>query len=143
MAGAFDLDRFIEAQQATYPAALRELRSGRKSSHWMWFVFPQLRGLGRSETSLFYGLEGLPEARAYLAHPVLGPRLRAACEALLRAPGDADRILGAVDALKLRSSMTLFRRAVPGDSLFDAVLERFYGGEPDPLTEALLAEASS
>jgi uncharacterized protein (DUF1810 family) len=143
VAEAFDLDRFVDAQRGTYDSALGELRVGRKSSHWMWFVFPQLRGLGRSETSRFYGLEGLAEAEAYLAHPVLGPRLRAACDALLEAPGSADGILGAVDALKLRSSMTLFRHAAPDDARFAAVLERFYRGEPDPLTEALLAEASS
>src|SRR5512144_3183680 len=100
-----DLERFVDAQADVYDVALRELRAGRKTSHWMWFVFPQLRGLGRSETARYYGLDGSAEARAYLAHAVLGPRLRAACEAILEAPGDAVRILGPIDALKLRSSM--------------------------------------
>src|SRR5262245_13808588 len=139
MAGVqFDLERFVDAQRSTYDAALAELRAGRKQSHWMWFVFPQLRGLGRSETSRFYGLDGLGEARAYLAHPVLGPRLRAACDAILAAPGNAVAILGSIDALKLRSCATLFGRAAPEDPVFPAVLERLYGGAPDPQTEALL-----
>lgn len=136
------LGRFVDAQRDTFDRALDELRAGRKSSHWMWFVFPQLRGLGRSETSRFDGLDGLEEARAYLAHPALGPRLRAACEAILSAPGDAEAILGPVDAMKLRSSATLFERAGSGDPVFAAVLDRFFGGERDRLTLELLdAEA--
>ena len=139
MADAVDLERFVDAQAGgVHEEALEELRAGRKSSHWMWFVFPQLRGLGRSETARFYGLAGLAEAVAYLAHPLLGARLRAACEAILRAPGDAPGILGSIDALKLRSSMTLFLRASPSEPLFQAVLDRFYGGEADPLTDAML-----
>jgi uncharacterized protein (DUF1810 family) len=138
----FDLQRFIDAQRGTYDHALAELRAGRKRGHWMWFVFPQMRGLGRSGTSRYYGLAGLDEARAYLDHAVLGPRLRACCEALLAAPGTAVEILGPIDALKLRSSATLFHRAAPNDPPFPALLERFFGGAPDPATDALLAEVA-
>ena len=133
------LERFVDAQSGgVYERAIDELRRGRKSSHWMWFVFPQLRGLGRSETSRFYGIDGLEEAAAYLGHPMLGPRLRAAFQAVLAAPGSAEAILGPVDAMKLRSSATLFERAAPADPLFGAVLERFFGGERDARTLALL-----
>jgi uncharacterized protein (DUF1810 family) len=134
----FELERFVDAQRNTFEGALAELRAGRKVGHWMWFVFPQLRGLGRSETSRLYGLDGLAEARAYLDHPILGPRLRAACQAVLAAPGDAVGILGPIDALKLRSCATLFGRVDPADPLFPAVLARFYGGEPDPETDRLM-----
>ena len=130
----YDLKRFVTAQSQVYDQALAELRAGRKRSHWMWFVFPQLRGLGVTETAEFYGISGLEEAAAYLAHPVLGPRLRACAEALLALP-DADpvAILGHTDALKLRSSMTLFAVA-SADPLFDDVLTRYYAGERDPRT---------
>jgi len=137
----FGLQRFVDAQRGVIEPALAELRAGRKQSHWMWFVFPQLRGLGRSETSRHFGLDGLAEAQAYLDHPVLGPRLRAACEAVLAAPGDAVTILGPIDAMKLRSSATLFHRAAPDDPLFPALLERFFGGSPDPATDELLRAA--
>lgn len=122
--------------------ALLEVRSGRKTSHWMWFVYPQLRGLGRSEVSRFYGIESVDEARGYLAHPVLGPRLREAAEAALAAPAGltAEAIFGSIDAMKLRSSMTLFSLADPAEPTFRHVLERFYGGEPDPETERRLHE---
>ena len=133
-----DLARFVRAQAGCFDTALAELRAGRKRTHWMWFVFPQLRGLGRSETSRFYGIDGLEEAAAYLGHPLLGPRLRAAFGALLASPGSAEAILGPVDAMKLRSSATLFERAAPDDPLFGAVLERFFGGERDARTLALL-----
>ena len=136
-----DLERFLEAQDAhgTFGRALEELRAGRKTSHWMWFVFPQLRGLGRSPTAQHYGLTGLDEARAYLAHPVLGPRLRTCAQALLDlGTSDAEEVLGQVDALKLRSSMTLFARTDPREPVFDAVLARFFDAEPDPATDALL-----
>src|SRR5690349_7212891 len=108
----FDLSRFVAAQAPVYAEALAELRRGRKEGHWMWFVFPQLAGLGRSPTALFYAIGSLAEARAYLAHPVLGPRLRECTETLLahRRRG-AEAILGPVDAMKLRSSMTLFEAA--------------------------------
>jgi uncharacterized protein (DUF1810 family) len=135
-----DLDRFVAAQAAAYAQALAELRRGRKESHWMWFVFPQLRGLGRSPTAQFYGLAGLDEARAYVAHPVLGPRLRECAQALLSHASEApEAILGAIDALKLRSSMTLFERAADDPAPFAAVLEAFYGGERDAETLRLLA----
>ncbi len=136
----YDLERFVIAQAPVYDAVVEELRRGRKTSHWMWFVFPQLAGLGRSETSRSFAIRSLEEARAYLAHPVLGPRLRE-CAALVLAASDrgAEAILGPVDALKLRSSMTLFLRAAPGDPLFDAVLDALYGGIPDDATDRLLA----
>ena len=136
-----DLERFVEAQDAggTYDRALRELRAGRKTSHWMWFVFPQLAGLGRSSMAQAYALDSLEQARAYLAHPVLGPRLRACTEAVLTHPDrSAEQILGGIDALKLRSSMTLFARADPDEPAYAAVLATFYGGEPDARTEQLL-----
>jgi uncharacterized protein (DUF1810 family) len=138
---SFDLDRFTSAQAGTYEQALAELRAGRKQSHWMWFVFPQLRGLGRSETSRFYGLEGLDEARAYLADPVLAPRQVTAFEAVLAAPGSAVDILGPIDATKLRSSATLFLRAEPGEPVYQAVLDRFFDGAPDLATDALLGSS--
>ena len=132
-ADPFDLQRFVDAQDGgAYEAALAELRAGRKRGHWIWFVLPQLRGLGRSEAAHRYGLTGLDEARAYLAHPVLGPRLRACCEALLALPSpDPVAVLGALDALKLHSSMTLFAAAAPDEPLPARVLERCYDGTPD------------
>jgi uncharacterized protein (DUF1810 family) len=141
-----DLSRFVDAQAAggTYDQALRELRAGRKTSHWMWFVFPQVAGLGRSATARHYALSGLDEARTYLDHPVLGPRLRECCAALLSVQtADATAVLGAVDAQKLRSSMTLFALARPEEPLFAQVLDRFYGGEQDPLTLAQVRSSSS
>jgi uncharacterized protein (DUF1810 family) len=134
----FDLARFVAAQDGAYPDALAELRRGRKTSHWMWFVFPQLRGLGRSPTAQHYGIASLAEARAYLAHPLLGPRLNEASAAVLAAPGSAEAVLGAVDALKLRSSMTLFAAAADDPVPFAAVLRRFFDGVPDAATEGLL-----
>jgi uncharacterized protein (DUF1810 family) len=135
----YDLRRFIDAQEegGAYAGALAELRAGRKRGHWIWFVFPQIAGLGSSPMSRHYAIGSLEEARAYLAHPLLGPRLRECCEALLAADHSlsAERILGGIDALKLRSSMTLFARAAPDDEIFPAVLARFYGGEADPETE--------
>ena len=138
---AFDLERFVDAQAGVYEQALAELRAGRKQSHWMWFVFPQLRGLGRSETSRFYGIASVDEARAYLAHPLLGPRLRAAFEAVAAGAGSAEDILGSIDAMKLRSSATLFARASPDDPIFPAVLDRFFDALPDPATDELLGSA--
>ena len=139
---SFDLERFVSAQDGggTYDTALRELRAGDKRSHWMWFVFPQLAGLGMSPTARRYAVSGLAEARAYLEHPVLGPRLRECCEALLEMPGrSAEDILGGIDGVKLRSSMTLFLRADPAGQLFARVLDRYYAGRPDPRTDDLLA----
>jgi len=133
-----DLDRFVAAQAATWPTALAELQRGRKESHWMWFVFPQLAALGRSATAKHYGIAGLAEARAYLAHPVLGPRLAEAASAVLAHAGTPpEAILGQTDALKLRSSATLFR-AAGGGPAFQALLDSFYGGAACPLTLAEL-----
>ena len=131
-----DLERFVAAQDSggTYERALAELRAGRKASHWMWFVFPQIAGLGQSEMSRRYAIASLEEAREYLEHPVLGPRLIECSEALLTHEGkSAAEILGEIDATKLRSSMTLFARA--GGEVFEQVLERYFEGEPDPETE--------
>ena len=132
-----DLDRFVAPQDAggTYDGALAELRAGRKTGHWMWFVFPQVAGLGHSPPARHFALSGGAEARAYLAHPVLGPRLVAAARALADLPGsDPAAVLGPVDALKLRSSMTLFARADPAEPVFAAVLDRYYGGAEDEAT---------
>ena len=134
----FQLERFVEAQQPQFDSALGELKAGRKQSHWIWFIFPQLAGLGRSPTAQFYGIRSLLEARAYLAHPVLGDRYR---EAVRTVRDWADRktaieILGDIDALKLRSSLTLFE-AASGDPLFADALRAFYGG-PDEATLRLL-----
>ncbi|MSU88589.1 DUF1810 family protein [Rhodobacteraceae bacterium 2CG4] len=136
------LERFVAAQDRHWEAILAELRAARKVSHWMWYVFPQLRGLGRSATAQHYGIAGIDEARAYLAHPVLGPRLRECAALLLQADtDDPEQIMGPVDAQKLRSSMTLFDRIGAGtddNGCFGAVLARFYGGAPDPRTLAML-----
>jgi uncharacterized protein (DUF1810 family) len=133
------LDRFVDAQAPVYAAALDELRGGRKRSHWMWFIFPQLAGLGRSETARFYAIHSLEEARAYLAHPLLGPRLRQCTEAALgHAQAGAEALFGTVDALKFRSSMTLFDRASGGSEPFSGALDRFWSGRPDVATLALL-----
>jgi uncharacterized protein (DUF1810 family) len=135
----YDLDRFITAQAPVYGQVLRELCDGHKTSHWMWFIFPQLRGLGHSETSRFYGIESLPEARAYLADDVLGNRL---CECTELVNGHAgqriETILGSVDAMKFRSSMTLFSRATHDNALFRTALNNFFGGKPDEATLELL-----
>jgi excisionase family DNA binding protein len=135
----FDLERFVKAQEGVYDGVLGELRAGRKTGHWIWFIFPQVAGLGRSEMSRFYGIASLDEARAYLDHPVLGPRLRECVHAVLATSGaSADQIFGSLDAMKVRSSMTLFHRAAPGEPLFREVLERFYGGVADAATDAML-----
>jgi uncharacterized protein (DUF1810 family) len=132
------LDRFVQAQDGVYDDALAELTAGRKRTHWMWFIFPQIAGLGSSATAQRYAIRSLDEARAYLAHPVLGPRLRECAQALLSVPGRSAReILGHPDDLKLRSSMTLFARAADDPAPFEAVLDRYYDG-PDPLTLTLL-----
>ncbi|HVV90354.1 MAG TPA: DUF1810 domain-containing protein, partial [Solirubrobacterales bacterium] len=129
----FGLRRFVDAQEdaAIYARALGELRAGRKQGHWIWFVFPQVAGLGSSPMSQAYAIRSLDEARAYLGHPLLGPRLRESAEALLEAPPgtSAEAILGGIDAIKVRSSMTLFAQAAP-DEIFTTVLTRFYGGVP-------------
>jgi uncharacterized protein (DUF1810 family) len=134
----FDLQRFVAAQDRVYSEVVDELREGRKQSHWMWFVFPQLRGLGRSSTAMTYGIGSRAEARAYLSHPVLGPRLRE-CARLTRAIDgrSAREVFGWPDELKLQSSMTLFARAADGDDGdgdFRGVLDRFYDGDEDETT---------
>ena len=138
MDDAFGLHRFLAVQEAVMPQVLAELRAGRKRTHWMWFVFPQLRGLGTSAMAHRYGLASLEEARAFLAHPVLGPRLRACAALVLAAPGTAHDILGTPDELKFRSCMTIFAAADAAETLFPALLVRFFGGQPDPRTLALL-----
>ncbi|MBV9356018.1 MAG: DUF1810 domain-containing protein [Chloroflexi bacterium] len=138
----FNLERFVEAQDAgsTYAHALAELRRGRKTSHWMWFVFPQIAGLGQSPMSRRYAIASLDEARAYLRHPVLGARLLE-CERVVVAASasSAEEIVGGIDALKLHSSTTLFLRADPDQPLFQQVLDRYFDGEPDAATDRLLA----
>jgi uncharacterized protein (DUF1810 family) len=139
------LDRFgtfVTAQDAVWPAVTAELAAGLKRSHWMWFVFPQIAGLGGSEMAVRYALHSIEEARGYLAQPVLGERLREATRLMLGHAGrDASMILGYVDALKFRSSMTLFQAADPGEPLFAAALQSFANGVPDPRTLALLKGA--
>ena len=141
MADSYNLERFVEAQNAsnTYPRAVDELRRGRKTSHWMWFVFPQIAGLGFSEMSRTYAIGSLAEAQAYLSHPVLGPRLFECARLVAEAQAtSAEQIFGGIDAVKLRSSMTLFLRAAPDEALFREVLDRYFDGEPDAKTDAQL-----
>ena len=138
---AFRLDRFVRAQDdgGQYQQALSELRAGRKRGHWIWFVLPQIAGLGLSSMSQRYAISGLAEARAYVAHPVLGPRLLDCAQALLGLPvDDAVAVLGSIDAVKLRSSMTLFARADPTEPVFRAVLDKYFDGTQDPPTVQLL-----
>lgn len=135
----FDLERFVEAQSRVYDQVMQELQAGRKRSHWMWYVFPQLDGLGHSAMAERYALAGIDEALAYLAHPLLGPRLEACVTALLQhSDKSAGEILGSPDCLKLRSCLTLFARVAPGNPLFQLALVQFYDGEPDALTLAML-----
>jgi uncharacterized protein (DUF1810 family) len=138
----FRLQRFVDAQDrgGTYDTALAELRSGRKRSHWMWFVFPQIAGLGRSPMAQEYAIGSIEEAQAYLAHPVLGARLREAARVLADLSGvTALDVLGGIDATKLRSSMTLFERAAPDEPVFGTVLDRYFDGERDPATVTLMS----
>ena len=138
-ADPFDLRRFVDAQDRVYDTVLAELRTGAKRSHWIWFVFPQLRGLGHSTTAQHYGISSLDEARAYLAHPVLGPRLRECTRLVAAIEGrSVDQIFGWPDNLKVRSSMTLFSHATDDNGDFRAVLDKFYAGEDDPATVELL-----
>jgi uncharacterized protein (DUF1810 family) len=138
-ADPFDLERFVRAQVGDYERAIDELRSGRKRGHWIWYVLPQLRGLGQSSMSWQYGIVSLEEARAYLEHPVLGPRIRECARAIAASPApSADAYFGYPDDRKVRSSMTLFLRADPDEPAFGAVLTRYYGGRPDPRTDEML-----
>jgi len=142
MTDPFNLQRFVDAQAGVFDRVEAELRAGRKRSHWMWFVFPQLAGLGFSQMAQFYALASLQEARAYLAHPLLGPRLRACTDWVCAAEGRGLReILGPPDDMKFRSSMTLFAQAAPEEAIFSAALAKFCEGLPDPATLELLAQA--
>jgi uncharacterized protein (DUF1810 family) len=133
----YDLERFVAAQSATYDRALEELRRGNKTGHWMWFIFPQIAGLGLSDMAQRYAITSLNEARAYLRHPVLGPRLRTCAAVVGETTGrTAEQIFGGIDAIKLRSSMTLFHRAAPEDEVFATVLQRYFDGEADPATDS-------
>lgn len=138
----YNLGRFVEAQDSggTYGQALAQLQLGKKTSHWMWFIFPQIAGLGSTPTSVRYAIKSLAEAQAYLEHDVLGPRLLECAGAITtHTARSAADIFGGIDARKLQSSMTLFLRAAPGETIFKAVLAQFFDGEPDPATDSLLA----
>jgi uncharacterized protein (DUF1810 family) len=139
-ADPFDLQRFVAAQARVYADVEAELKAGAKTSHWMWFVFPQLKGLGRSSTALHYGIGSLEEAQAYWRHPLLGARLKQCCAWLMALPQErtAAQVFGSIDTLKLRSCLTLFERAAPDEPVFGALLDRFYGGERDAATRALI-----
>jgi uncharacterized protein (DUF1810 family) len=135
----FELQRFVDAQEPLRQRVKAEMRAGRKSSHWMWFFFPQLRGLGKSEMAHRYGISSLDEARAYLAHPVLGPRLREACQLIHEVTGrSAHQIFGHPDDVKFRSCLTLFGRAAPDEPVFGACLRKYFAGVEDQATLALL-----
>jgi uncharacterized protein (DUF1810 family) len=139
MTDPFDLARFVAAQEGVYDGALAELRRGLKTGHWIWFIFPQIAGLGSSPTAQRYAITGLDEARAYLAHPVLGPRLRECARTVAElADRTAEQVFGELDAMKLRSSMTLFHRADPDEPVFASVLAHFYGGVADEATDRRL-----
>ena len=139
MENTFNLKRFRDAQESNYTNALNEIRNGRKRSHWMWYIFPQIRGLGFSETSRYYGVDGLAEAKAYLADEVLGKRLLEICEALLTLQtNNATQVFGSPDDLKLKSSMTLFAAVENAPPVFQKVLDKFYGGTKDQQTLKLL-----
>jgi len=135
----YDLDRFVDEQQHVYDRVLDELRRGQKSGHWIWFIFPQIEGLGSSEMSRRFAISSLDEARAYLAHPLLGPRLRECADIVLATRGkSAEQIFGPIDAMKLRSCATLFHRAAPDEPVFTQVLDRYFGGVGDQATDARL-----
>lgn len=136
----FDLRRFVEAQDGCYERVCSELRAGRKQSHWMWFVFPQWKGLGRSPMAARYAIASKAEAEAYLKHPILGPRLRECTELVLQVEGrSAIQIFGTPDDLKFRSSMTLFAAVIPQERVFAQALQKYFAGAPDPLTMEALA----
>ncbi|MFL5778174.1 MAG: DUF1810 domain-containing protein [Chloroflexota bacterium] len=137
-----DLERFVAAQEQVYESVLQELRRGSKTGHWMWFIFPQIAGLGQSPTSRHFAIGSLEEARAYLEHPLLGRRLRECAGLVLGIEGrTAEEIFGSIDARKLRSSMTLFQRAAREDPVFQQVLDRYYHGTADEATDAILARS--
>ena len=135
----YNLDRFLKAQELMYPWALREIKNGRKQTHWMWFIFPQLKALGQSSTALYYGIEDLDEAKQYLAHSVLGARLKEISEVLLNLKtNDPYRVMGDIDGLKLCSSMTLFAEVAGYDSVFGTVIDKYYNGNKDMNTIRIL-----
>lgn len=138
----FDLERFVTAQERDYEIALQEVQAGCKRSHWMWYIFPQIKGLGRSETAQYYAIQSAEEAKAYLAHPILGKRLQEISIALLGLPtSNAQTVFGYTDSLKLRSSMTLFYQ-VSHYFVFERVLKKFFGGELDKNTVSILEETN-
>ncbi|MGI9043949.1 MAG: DUF1810 domain-containing protein [Gemmatimonadaceae bacterium] len=143
-ADTYNLERYLEAQKSTYDEALVELRAGGKRTHWMWFIFPQLAGLGTSSTAVRYAIGSLDEARAYLSHPILGPRLAECAEAVLAVQGkSATEIFGLPDDIKLRSSATLFLQVSPANSVFHWILDKYYSSEPDTRTLELLSGDSA
>ncbi|NDO59057.1 DUF1810 domain-containing protein [Bacteroides caecimuris] len=136
--GDYNLQRFLDAQQGDYEHALTEIRNGRKYSHWIWYIFPQLKGLGMSYNSQYYGISGKEEAEAYLAHPVLGERLREITSAFLQLKSKtAEEVFGSLDSMKVLSCMTLFNEVAAGD-LFRQVIDRYYQGETDEMTKRML-----
>jgi len=140
MADVHNLERFILAQQQVYPAVLAELKAGQKQTHWMWFVFPQIKGLGRSATAQHYAIASKEEARAYLEHPVLGRRLQECARIISQIEGrSAEQVFGGIDALKLRSSMTLFALTSEEPTIFNDILNKFFDGKPDQATIGLLS----
>lgn len=144
MTDVYNLHRFLDAQEGVYNTVLAELRAGQKSSHWIWFIFPQIAGLGRSGTAKQFAIASLDEAKAYLQHPVLGPRLKACTQLVLDVNGrSAEEIFGYPDYLKFRSCMTLFSTAAPDNTLFNAALLKYFDGKPDTLTLDLLAQQQS
>jgi uncharacterized protein (DUF1810 family) len=139
MEDAFDLERFVDAQAPVYERVRRELEAGRKESHWMWFIFPQIAGLGQSPMSIRFAIASLDEARAYLAHPILGRRLSECAGLVLDVDGRTARaIFGPIDEMKFRSSMTLFAQAAPNEDVFQRCLDKYFAGKPDPATLARL-----
>jgi len=138
----YNLERFVRAQAGIYDRALTELGAGQKRSHWIWFIFPQIAGLGRSPTAQHYAIRSLEEAQAYLAHPILGARLHECIKALqLLPPTSAETVFGPLDAMKFRSSLTLFAEADPGDAIVAAALDHWFGGQKDEATLELLGRA--
>jgi uncharacterized protein (DUF1810 family) len=139
----FDLQRFVNAQRDVYPQALSEIKNGNKTSHWMWFIFPQIKGLGSSSASVLYSINSVNEAKAFLGHPILGPRIRECCSGVFDLNGvSVEHIFGDIDAIKLRSSMTLFDHIAPED-VFSDVLRKYYSGQKDLKTLAIIATMSS
>jgi uncharacterized protein (DUF1810 family) len=141
MAHDYNLQRFVDAQQSVFDTVIAELKQGRKRGHWIWFIFPQLKGLGHSANSEFFGIASLQEAAAYLEHPVLGPRLIECTQLINAAQGrSAEDIFGEIDAMKFRSSMTLFAKATPDNEVFLDALTKYFAGESDPLTVAIVQQ---